>query len=137
MEARLKLRAEYVKKEAARALELSVEEGAVALQDNLEAAETKTGRARVSSGRGQFAGRHDSGNMVGGVSHNGDRQKRSGKITWASFGWFSGDFEDYMRSQDLGEGNIPAARAMNAAFVVAREAFLRRMRAVVRGRDFD
>jgi len=128
---------------AIEALELSVEEGAVYTQDNLEAAVTKTGRARAAGTPmafdeggvdevGGFPGRHDSGNMVGSVGHE-VRAKRSPKA-YGVFGWWGSNYEDYFRDQDLGEGNIPAARALPQAYNRARENFRRRLNDIIRNR---
>lgn len=120
-----------LKAEAIEALELSVEDGAWWTQDNLEAAVTPTGQRRAE--RGGFPGRHRSGNMVGSLSYE-VRSPRA-KIVWGVFGWWAANFEAYFRDQDLGEGNIPAARALPQAYIRAREAFRKRMRDVVRGRS--
>lgn len=117
---------------ARRALELSVAEGAVHLQDLLEAAETRTGQERVTRG-GISAGRHETGNMVASVSHDGDRLPR-GDYVIGSFGWFSAEFERYFRAQDLGAGQIPAANALHQAAAYARQRYAGRMYALVHGK---
>lgn len=127
----VKKKAETFKADAQLALELSIEDGAVYTQDNLEAAHTRTGQKREERGEG-LPGRHDSGNMVGSLSYE-VRTPRA-RIVWGVFGWWGANFEQYFRDQDLGEGNIPAARALPAAYIRARENFRRRMRNVVRGR---
>jgi hypothetical protein len=124
---------EDFKDRANEALAMTVEEAANDTQDILEAAITKTGRERVRSGTGQFAGRHDTGNMVGSVSHNGDRLQRLGKIVVGAWGWFASDFEQYFRDQDLGEGRIPAARALEISYIRAVERFKVRMGRVAGG----
>jgi len=126
----VKQRGENLKAEAARALELSVEEGAIETQDLLEKATTPTGDRRAE--RGGFPGRHDTGNMVGSISYG--LQNARAKIMWGFFGWAKGDFERYMRDQDLGEGNIPAARALPQAYIRARENLRKRMVAIVHGK---
>jgi hypothetical protein len=127
----VKRRGENFKGEALDALEESIAEGGGYTQDILEAAVTPTGLARQAESGG-FPGRHDTGNMVGGVSYE-VRSPRS-KVVWGVFGWWGGNFEQYIRDQDLGEGNIPAARALPQAMVRARENFRRRMRDLVSGR---
>lgn len=131
---RVRQAGENLKAGAAEALELSIEEGAVLTQDFLEAAVTRTGEERAAE-RGGFPGRHDTGNMVGSVSYE-IRDARSRRV-WGVFGWWGGNFEQYMRDQDLGEGNIPAARALPQAFYRVRENFSRRMRDLVKGRPVD
>ena len=132
-----------LKAQSLEALELSIDEGAREIQDNLEAATTKTGLARArgqamvfdpmrSDTAGTFPGRHDSGNMVGSVSSE-VRTPRA-KIVWGVFGWWGDNYDAYFRDQDLGEGNIPSARALQQADVVARENFRRRMQAIVNGK---
>lgn len=114
---------ENFKKDAVEALDRSVNEGGMWTQDYLEAATTRTGRARAESGG--FPGRHDSGNMIASVSAE-VRNPRARRVIGV-FGWWGANFEQYFRDQDLGEGNIPAARALPQAFYRAREAFRRRM----------
>ena len=118
--------------ESIEALRLSVEEGALLTQDLLEQATTKTGEKRAELGG--FPGRHDSGNMIASTSFT-DKFRRGAAIIWGAFGWFAGEFEQYFKDQDLGEGNIPAARALPQAYARAEAAFKRRMRDVVRGRS--
>lgn len=131
---KIKERGEELRNESIEALALSVAEGGVYVQDNLEAAHTRTGRRRAEESGG-LPGRHDSGNMVGSVSYDesSDVPTRA-KVVWMRFGWWGVNFEQYFRDQDLGEGNIPAARALPQAYLRARENFRRRMRDVVRGR---
>ena len=114
-------------------MEKAVEFGAIELQENLEAAVTSTGEKRVAKG-GVSAGRHRSGNMVGSISYD-DAANIEGNEFSMSFGWFAGDFEEYFRDQDLGTGIIPAANAMNPAFVAAREKLKAGLRAVVARRS--
>ena len=132
LQLRVKKRADDMRAQSLLALELSIQEGAEYTQDNLYAATTRSGEQRVASGRGQFAGRHESGDMIGSVS-NEIRNPRSAVI-WGVFGWWGSNFKRYFRDQDQGEGDIPAARALPQAQVRARENFRRRMRDVVRGR---
>lgn len=115
-------------------LEEVIEEGAVDVQDLLEAAVTRTGRARERL-LGGFPGRHDTGNMVGSVSYE-IRDRRSRVVTGV-FGWWGANFERYFRDQDLGEGNIPAARALPQAMAKAREEFRRRIAALVKRGTVD
>lgn len=124
------------------ALRDSVTEGALLLQDLLEAAETETGRRRAKTGGS--AGRHRSGNMIASVSHNGDAILVSGTRRDASFGWYPENYEAYFKLQDLGSTTavewpdkpglmttIPGAMAMAQASMVAREEFRRRMSEIV------
>lgn len=126
-------RGEDFKARSLEALEASIAEGGMYVQDNLEAAVTKTGERRAE--RGGLPGRHDSGNMVGSTSYE-VRNPRA-RIVTGVFGWWGSNFEAYFRDQDLGEGNIPAARALPNAFFRARENFRRRMRDVARGKRGD
>lgn len=130
LQMKVREKGERFKRDALEALEQSVDEGGMYLQDNLEAAITPTGLARAES-RGGYPGRHDTGNMIASVSAE-VRSPRARRV-WGVFGWWGENFEQYFRDQDLGEGKIPAARALNPAYIRARENFRRRMRAIVRG----
>lgn len=128
---RITQRGEAIKAGAIEALELSIEEGAIATQDFLEDAVTRTGLERQES-RGGFPGRHDTGNMVGSISYE-VRERRS-KVIWGVFGWLGADFERYFREQDdpgFGPGNIPPARALPRAYVIARERLRERLEALM------
>jgi hypothetical protein len=108
--------------------------GGAHLQDYLEAAVTRTGEFREAY-LGGLPGRHDTGNMVGSVSYEGDDGQpfeQHGDVRVFAFGWFKGDFEDYFYAQDTGEGNIPAANAMEAAYEDAKQYVRGRMPAAVR-----
>jgi hypothetical protein len=128
-------------KEATEALQQSLIDGALALQDLLEAAETQTGIRRAK--QGGFPGRHRSGNMVGAVSHNAEKLTPTNTI--GAYGWFPDQFEEYFRTQDQGSTSplpwadrpglftaVPAAMAMSGSFTVAREEFRRRLQAIVK-----
>lgn len=134
MERRIRARAKSLKTDAVEALEVSVAEGAELTVDYLEAAHTRTGLRRQAQ-EGGLPGRHDTGRMVSRVSSE-VRDKTSSQPTGV-FGWKAGDFEEYMRDQDLGEdsggaiSSIPPARALPNAFVVARERLRQRLDALV------
>jgi hypothetical protein len=140
IEKRLDKRTDEIVAQARRALRLSLIEGAIHLQDMLEAAHTATGNARVEAG-GLSAGRHGEnrpghtgGNMVASVSHNGDRLRmNSSKEIIGSFGWFRAEYEEYFHWQDLGTRFIPAAEAMDQAAALAREHFKVRMIHIMQG----
>lgn len=134
LEVKVKAHRDEIVANATEALRITLEEGAVMTQDLLEDAHTRTGLAREE--RGGFPGRHDSGNMVGSISYT-EKFSKLAKIISGAFGWFPGEFEQYMRDQDLGEGDIPAARALPQASAQAETNFKRRMRAVVKGKSFD
>lgn len=134
LQMRVKERSENLKADLREALEISVEHGGMYVQDNLEAATTRTGIRRAEE-RGGFPGRHDTGNMVGSVS--AEVRNPRAKRVWGVFGWWGVNYEAYFRDQDLGEGNIPAARALPQAFFRAREEFRRRVRRIVQGKSFD
>lgn len=135
-EHRLKLQVEgeveKLRQRSVEALELSVADGAELTQDYLERAVTKTGLRREQDWGG-LPGRHDSGDMVGSVSYEVENP-RARKVIRGRFGWWGANFEEYFRDQDQGEGDIPAARALPQAEVVARENLRQRMSEVVRGR---
>jgi len=125
------------------ALEMSTTKGADLIQDYLEAAVTKTGLARVEMASNPsmalggedfsasaFPGRHVSGNMISSVS-NEVRTPRARRVTGV-FGWWGANFEKYFRDQDLGLGNIPAARALPMAYIQALALFRERVAKIVR-----
>jgi hypothetical protein len=128
---RVKRRGEELRECALEITEQAVAMGAVATQDLLEDAVTPTGLRREAE-RGGFPGRHDSGEMVGSVSYE-VRHPRARRV-WGVFGWWGSNFEDYFRDQDLGEGNIPPARALPQAYLRAEQFFRARMRRLVQGR---
>lgn len=127
------------------ALEFAIAKGGSLTQDNLEAAVTKTGLARVEMAKNPsmalggedfsasaFPGRHVTGNMVGSVS-NEVRNRRARRVTGV-FGWWGSNYEEYFRDQDLGKGNIPAARALPMAYIQALAIFRERVAKIVRKR---
>jgi hypothetical protein len=136
MRVTMERRTDDLKRRVAEALAKTADESAAMTQDILEAAVTKTGKARVASGLGRFPGRHATGNMVGSLSFTdlSDISLRSNELV-AAYGWFSGEFEAYFRDQDLGEGNIPAARAMPQSFAQGKERLRGRLSDIVKGRE--
>ena len=138
LEIELKERVQGLKQAAIEALEMTVDEGAEETVNNLEAATTKTGRKRAQGGAmalggaDRFPGRHETGNMVHSV--RSEVRDESSDVVWGVFGWWGDQYEEYFRDQDLGEGNIPAARALPQAAAFARQQFEERMRAVIDGK---
>lgn len=125
-------RRDYILEQCEKALSLSVELGAVELQDFLEKATTKTGAAREA--KGGFPGRHRSGNMIASISHNGDNLEHSGNVITGSFGWFANYFEQYFRDQDdVNSLGIPPAFALMNAASMAQAQFQKYMTQIVRG----
>lgn len=109
------------KRTATNALAEAVRVGAYALREGMENATTTTGERRVERG-GISAGRHKSGRLVGSIGENSSRLDWRDSMVWGEFGWNSAVFEKYFREQDLGTpGNYEAARAMQPAFIEARE----------------
>lgn len=90
-------------------LSRAVEAGALALDRALEDAVTDTGYYRMLIHGGR-PGRHETGNMVSKIRHDGQTGRRDGGVTTMKFGWFSGDFEAYFREQDLGGPPAPGYR---------------------------
>lgn len=118
--------------EATAALDYTTMQGANMIQDLLEDAVTPTGEKRVESGRGRFAGRHDSGTMVGSVNHE-IRNPRSSRVNGV-FGWWGGDFERYFYEQDNDDTqNYEPARALPNAYMQMLDRFKARMERVARG----
>lgn len=118
---------------AADILAEEVETAAENTQDYLEAATTKTGRARAQ--RGGFPGRHDTGNMVGSLSYDerGEVNTKA-KTVWFRWGWWGRNFEEYFRAQDTGEGDMrgPAAQALPNAFLRAEARVRYRLKVLVK-----
>jgi len=136
MQVQVKRRAGDYRANGIEALKLSITEGAALTEELLELAITPTGLIREERGvRGGRPGRHLTGNMVDKISHNADSLHDMANRVIGSFGWFAGEFEQYFRDQDLGEGNIPAARALPTAYEFALQAFRRRMDLVARGKS--
>lgn len=121
--------AERVKDRSFDALVDAVDYGSIELQDRLEAAVTPTGLAREE--RGGFPGRHRTGNMIASVSNNTHTLSRRSKIFAGLWGWFAGEFEQYMKDQDAGLGKIPAAGALPGSFFSARERLHKNLRAII------
>lgn len=107
-------------------LDASVDYGGARMQDALEAATTSTGERRAE--RGGFPGRHDTGNFIASIGSNSGHLDHQGDEVWGAYGVFAGDFEQYMRDQDEGAGNIPAARSLPISFGMAREFYRARLK---------
>lgn len=129
---RVEQRAQAIEHGAEIILEEVVAKGATQTQDLLEGAVTRTGLARQEVGG--LPGRHDTGTMVDRVGHE---TRKRGSVTIGVFGWWGSFFERYFRDQDLGEGNIPAARALPAAEVRAREELRRRIKSLMKNGSID
>lgn len=115
---------EIVKGQVNEELEQSIEIGGGLIQDYLEGAWTDTGIRRMIISDG-FPGRHETGNMIASISYGQTQVSRSRRL--GLFGWFPGEFEQYFKDQDQGEGKIPAALALPNAFLRAREVFRGRL----------
>jgi hypothetical protein len=105
----------------------AVEEGGQRMQDTLETAETKTGRARVDSGSGAFPGRHVTGQMVDAVASS---ETKEGDTWIGRWGWANP--EVYFLAQDSGTDTLPAAHSLLESFVAIREAFIGEVREATR-----
>ena len=122
--ARIYARVDGMHKLARDIMEKTVEDAAVDMQDRFEAAETKTGRKRVEDGRGRFAGRHVTGNLVGSITYS---VERVGDTWIGRYGWPNP--EDYFLDQDdpetgpSGNTNFDGVHAIAKSFITARENF--------------
>lgn len=131
MQSDLRERRATMRQRGLQALQMSIEEGEAYTRDNLEDAHTRTGLRRAETGG--LPGRHETGNMVDSVAS--EVREPSANPVWGVFGWWGANYERYFREQDLGEGNIPAARALPAAFLRAQENFRARLADITRGKD--
>ena len=99
----------------------------------LEQAVTRTGIERVRSGRGEFAGRHVEGRMIGAItSYVTVEDDEGGNYTVVGrWGWPHP--ADYFLQQDQGTESIPAAHSLAMSFLFTRELFKARVLAAGSG----
>lgn len=117
-------------------VEKTVVDAATAQADILENALTPTGIERVASGRGQFAGRHVTGEMIGSIDHDIEiRDTSDGFEVEGRYGF--SDPEEYVLIQDgIGPTQADyAARSLAESFVAAREQFRAQVEGARRGRS--
>lgn len=120
-QARFEKRIAGIIERAEDAMRQAVIDGALALDQGLEASITRTGVARQQT-QGGLPGRHRTGTMVSRIRTNANYPERSSGQTFMAFGWFAGDFQDYFRDQDMGDkpyseagirdGKIPGAEQL-------------------------
>jgi hypothetical protein len=98
----IEVRADGVRANAREALEQIVSDASVDYVEELLAAETRTGRARVEAG-GNGPGRYDSGDMIADVASDvfddGDEIVGEWGFIW--------DVEKYYLAQEHGLGHVP------------------------------
>lgn len=116
----IRQRRDDLKEQCREALEQAISDGADLVREGLLVAITRTGLERERM-RGGLPGRYETGNMYDSVSDNSGNLTEIAEALYGSFGWFAGDFEQYFRDQDLGEGKIPAANALSDAYLFVRE----------------
>jgi hypothetical protein len=98
----------------------AVKHGAEDMARILDAPEsfTPTGEKRVETGKGEFAGRHVEGTMIGGISYG---VVEAEGIVLGQFGWH--DPSDYFLYQDWGTDHIGAAHSLQKSFIATAELF--------------
>ena len=105
----------------------TVREGAELQAEALDEAETDWGRDRFSKGRGNSAGRNDTGNMIDEITYGVERHNNSIIGFW---GWDNPDPHDaeYFAIQEA------TAQSLHESFTPMREKFFGRVRKLIRGR---
>lgn len=88
----------------------AAEIGAETARGALDLAETDYGRYRMSIGRGNSAGRNDTGSMINDLESMPSNVS-SGKIE-AKFGWGRGRSKEYYKFQEDGTAKIRAAHSL-------------------------
>lgn len=112
---------------AEQVMDQTMQEAVDLQRELLDRAITRSGAERYGKGRGQSAGRNDSGMMIGSISSD---VEVSGRRVVGRWGWpFTA--EEYYRFQDFGTGKIPAAHSLLDSFVSMREVWIKRMRRIV------
>ena len=116
-----------LKQEAAEALQETVKEGAELQARILDESVTPYGQARFDAGRGNSAGRNDSGNMIAKID-TGVEETDDSLIGW--WGWDNLDPHDgeYIEIQEA------TANSLAQSFIPTREALYGRVRAILKGR---
>ena len=115
--AEIRFREEVVLPEKAREIVTeAAQHGAAEMARILDAPEsfTATGRERVATGDGNFAGRHVDGTMIEGITSS---VEDLGDVIIGRFGWENPD--DYFLAQDWGtaDGHVPAAHSLKESFL--------------------
>lgn len=94
------------------------------------AAHTKTGEARVASGRGPHAGRYETGDMYNAVDYRIDVEPEAVILSW---GWIQ-EWEDYFAAQEYGTSQIAAVGALADTFTLSLPRMAAIMDRMVAGR---
>jgi hypothetical protein len=128
----LKQRRDEIIEHAETVMGSAMEVGAVKTQDYLEGATTRTGEFRETY-LGGLPGRHLTGEMVSEVNYEDTPFEIDGDVRVFAFGWFPGHFQPYFYEQDVGEGNIPPARALERAYADAKAHVRQNMQRAVSG----
>jgi len=136
--ARLEARVEEIKERAVEIVERSVSEGAADQAAILDAPRsfTYTGRQRVASGEGQFAGRHVTGAMIDSIDHSVEVDDTpDGFSITGRWGWPNP--ADYVTDQDNGTAKIAAAHSLVDSFGKTKETFKQRVQDLAKGRGSE
>lgn len=108
-------------------MEKTVDEGAEDQAKALDEAVTAYGQERYAAGRGNSAGRNDTGHMIEEIKSGVERHNRS-IIGW--WGWDNPDPHDdeYFAIQEA------TAHSLWTSFIPTRERFIARVRQLTRGK---
>lgn len=134
----LEARVEAIKEQAIEIVERSVAEGAADQAAILDAPRsfTFTGRQRVTSGEGQFAGRHLTGAMIDSIDHSVEVDDNlDGFTITGNWGWPNP--ADYVIDQDNGTAKIAAAHSLVDSFEKTKETFKQRVEDLAKGRGSE
>ena len=104
----------------------TVSEAAELQREMLDRAVTAGGSNRISRGRGNTAGRNDTGQMIGSITHDTVATSKQVSGEW---GWLF-EQQEYYRFQDFGTNRIPAAHSLLDSFITMREQFIRRLKRI-------
>lgn len=109
-------------------MEQTMDEAVELQRTLLDRATTRTGEERLGRGRGNTAGRNDTGQMIGSISS--DVETTRNRVT-GRWGWPK-NAEHYFAAQDFGgsPSRIPAAHSLLDSFISMREVWIRRMKRI-------
>jgi hypothetical protein len=124
----LRAREAHIMQSAAEMVGITVIEGEALQRENLLLAVTRTGQARVDSGRGLHAGRYESGHMYDEIDSD---ELIADNVFMGSWGWPK--YEEYFEDQDKGTGAIEAANSLMNSFEIIRLVFRARVAELAAG----
>lgn len=109
-----------------------VDDGADDMRRFILQAVTATGQRRVSTGRGQYAGRYETGTMYDAVSSKVNVDGSALRLeVEGEFGWLD-EVLAYFIAQEGGTDRIPPMRALHRAWINASQEFQKEVQKVLR-----